>query len=252
MNISDIGKHTIVLDDDPVMSAIIEDSIDIKSFSIPSLTKLHEQFGKYNPVAVLVDVYLEDGENGLDGIIDIKESWPEAVVIVMTADHDAKIIGKALSLGADDFIRKPIEPDELRARLAARIEAAAVMNSKTILKFADCSFNTQTKVLQSAKGKTQLSIRESSILEKLINAGGMVVSKDELRAAAWGEFKVSNNALDRKLHEVRKIVGSLTDEVELKAKYGGGLFLRDKNFEEKKHLAGDYEILGGSPSSTQP
>lgn len=243
MDLSQIGQHVVVLDDDVVMAAIIEDTVDIKAFGIPSITKLEKNYSKFSPIAVFVDVYLADNQIGLDAIIEIKRNWAEAVVIVMTADDDAQIIGRALSLGADDFIRKPIVPEELRARLSARLDAAARISQSQILKFADCKFNTNTKVLQSPNGKTQLSVRESAILEKLVNAKGMIVTKDELRAAAWGEFKVSNNALDRKLHEVRKILGGLTDEVELKAKYGGGIYLREKNFIELKHLAEDYEIL---------
>lgn len=236
-------EHLLVVDDDPVMSAVIEGATNLKTFRVANEDELKAITDQLDPTCVFVDVYLEKGEIGLELIPGIKELYPNAVIIAITAGEDPNIISEALSMGADDFIQKPIRPEELRARMTARRQQLDKQITDASLKYADIEFNSRNGIVVGPRGKATLSSRESTLLEKLISARGTVVSKNDLRAAGWGDFKVSNNALDRKLHALRKILSSVSDNVELKAQYGSGLWLREKDFDENKRLAEDFEIL---------
>ena len=106
-------QYTITLDDDPMIRRLIERYTQIKSLPFTSARKLSEQAHKLNPTAAFIDIHLGYEECSLDILYALKKQWPLCPLIVITSDPDAEMVKKALSSGADDFVRKPIVPEEL-------------------------------------------------------------------------------------------------------------------------------------------
>jgi DNA-binding response OmpR family regulator len=230
-NIQDVKSSetfAVVLDDDATMGRLIEGILGVKVVLFSSMSELKEQCEQLSPMGVFVDIHLTDGESGLEIVPLIKARWPSCPIIVITGDQAESMVGEALAMGADDFIRKPVRPAELRARYLARKSEIDLRNKQTILHFGDITLNLLFKSLNGPKGEYFQSPREVEILAYLIRANGMIVDKNSLKRRIWGNISVSDNALDRKLFEVRKAIKNVSDTVEIHAIYNHGVELRVK------------------------
>ena len=217
--------YTITLDDDPVVPQLIQQILGVKTVSFSNLKGLKEKLDELKPIGVFVDIHLADGDCGLDYIPDLKARWPLSPIIVMTSDHDESMVSNALALGADDFILKPIRHGELIARFLARKAEIELRNSQTILNFGDMALNIRYKSLSGPKGNCFISPMEVEILCLLIRTKGALVDKNTLKGRVWGSISVGENALDRKLFDVRKAIRSVSEMVELRSRYRHGVEL---------------------------
>ncbi len=245
------NNYTVTLDDDPIVCRMIQEILGIKTFSFSRVSELRQNFERLSPVGVFVDIHLTDDECGLDIVPQIKAKWPLCPIIVITGDYAESLIGQALAIGADDFILKPIRPGELVARLITRRSEIELRNSQTILRFGDLTLDLRHKVLSGPRGQVFQSSREVEMLAYLIRSYGMVIEKSTLKRRVWGNICVSDNALDRKLFEVRKAIKSVTENVEIRAVYGQGVVLRRKSFKDDQALLDDYESMLKIPKKGQ-
>ncbi|RZA18055.1 MAG: response regulator transcription factor [Proteobacteria bacterium] len=232
--------YTVTLDDDPVMAKIIEETLSIKNFAFVTSEQLLDCAEHLAPIGAFVDIHLKD-ECGLDIIPKLRSLWPMTAIIVISGDESDSSVTQALAAGADDFVRKPISPAEVVARLRARIEDLNDKNRLNLLKFGDLKVDLKYKSISGVKGQLILSAREIDLLSELIRAQGTIVPKDVLKRELWGSLAVSDNALDRKIFEVRKALREVSDNVELHSIYGIGMVLRLRNQEAEQTLLNDFD-----------
>lgn len=216
------GLHNLVLDDDPAIAQIIERTTRTPTAYFASLSSLLPSIGKLAPVACFVDIHLGSGQTGLEIVPLLRQRWPHTPVLVMTSDDSPKAIEGAIAAGADDFVRKPVQAEELRARLQARLEEKSDLASRQLLRVGNLTFSPSHQRL-SADGKTvYLSPTGTNLLRALIEMKGTVVSREALKRKVWGRLTLSDNALDRKVCEVRKGLEEVGSSVEVKTIYGEG------------------------------
>ena len=180
------------------------------------------------PFGVFVDINLGNGESGLDVLPSLRAAWPACPIIVVTRDDSEALIGRALALGADDFIAKPIRRGELTARFHARKVEIDLRNRQNVLNFGDVSLDTVSKTLIGPRGRRFPSPREVDLLTLLLRSPGLVIHKANLKGRIWGDIAVSDNAVDRKIFEIRRAIGDVSDTVEIRSLYGHGVELRNK------------------------
>ena len=234
--------YTVTIDDDLVVCKLIEDIVGLKTFSFATATEFLENKDKLNPIGVFVDIHLANDECGLDYIQEIARTWPSSPVIVMTSDDTGSFVSQALTAGAHDFMLKPLRAIETVARLTARREEIQRSRDQKQLSFADITLDLQCKTLSGPIGKIFISPRELEILSFFIGANGSIVKKPDLKRHVWGSIAVSDNALDRKIFEVRKAIKAVSDTVELKSKYSRGIVLQIKSYQENRILLDDMEL----------
>lgn len=234
--------YTVTLDDDRIICRLIEDIVGLKTFGFSTATALIEQVSEFDPVGVFVDVNLAGNECGLDIIPFLVRTWPLAPVIVITGDERESLISQALSAGAHDFLIKPLRPVEVVARLAARRQDLASRIPTKTLAFGDITLDLQYKTLTGPKGQQHQSQREMAILTYLLRANGSVMDKLGIKRHVWGKIAVSDNALDRKLFEVRKSIRDVSHVVELKSVYGKGIVLRLRSHEYDQFVLQDRQL----------
>lgn len=232
--------YTVTLDDDPMAAKIIEETLGLKNFFFQTSKELLEAAAQFEPMGAFIDIHLE-GECGLDVVPAVRTMWPTTAIIVMTGDESDELVGQALAAGADDFIRKPIKPAEVLARLKARLEDLKDKNGYTLLRFGDLRVDTRHKTISGPGGQLILSSREIELLAELIRANGVVIPKDVLKRELWRNVAVSDNALDRKIFEVRKALKEISQNVELQSIYGVGMVLRLRSFEEDRVMLEDID-----------
>lgn len=233
-------SYIVTLDDDYQTTKTIEDTLGLKNLWFSKSASLKEHAHKLEPMGAFINIYLKN-ESGLDLVPFLRTIWPNTAIIVMTGDTSDKLVGEALASGANDFIRKPINKFEVLARLRARVEDLQVKNGHSVLRFGDLRLNLRKKSLSGPGGQVTLSTREMDLMAELVRANGVVVFKDALKRVLWGHADVSDNALDRKIFEVRKALRAISQSVVLQSVYGVGMVLRRKASEAEKIILEDFE-----------
>lgn len=234
-------SYIVTLDDDPMAAKIIEETIGIKNFWFKSSEDLARVAGDLDPMGAFVDIHLDGGDCGLDKVPELRTIWPTTAIIVMTGDDAGDMVAQALSAGADDFIRKPINPAEVLARLKARRDDIYDKSGYTLLSFSDLRVDIKHRSISGPSGRQMLSVREIALLGELIRANGVVVPKPVLKRELWKGLAVSDNALDRKIFEVRKALKEVGSKVEIHSIYGVGMVLRTTSYKDDIVVLDDLE-----------
>jgi DNA-binding response OmpR family regulator len=211
----------VTIDDDPMVERIIGSATGKRTRNFTSVQALANMANEIDPIAFFVDINL-GAENGLAVVPTLRKRWPQCPILIVTSNTASESIREALTAGADDFICKPLQPVEVLARLQLRLEDIAHKTSKEILAIADVQLDTVRRSLRGNKGQVFISPIECTLIATLIYAKETLVEKDTLKIRCWGEFKVTDNALHRKLHAVRQALKDVSDEVIIQTKYGVG------------------------------
>jgi DNA-binding response OmpR family regulator len=156
-------------------------------------------------------VVLDLGLPRLDGLAlleQLRRKGLHVPVLVLTArdaKHD-KLAGFAA--GADDYLIKPVDLDELAARLRALIRRSHGRASPALV-VGSVSLDAAGRRVRCNGEAVELSARELGILEMLMEHAGQVVSRSQLEAAlyGWGEG-IESNAVEVHIHHLRKKLGS--------------------------------------------
>lgn len=217
--------YCISLDDDPLIHKIIGGITKLTTLPFVSASKLLERADSYSPVVAFLDIYLGRDESGLQILPDLRRLWPSTPLIVMTGHTDTSLIGKALSLGAHDFLRKPLVADELNARMQARCFEVGERQQWEKFTFVDITCERSQRTVEGPAGKRFLSPGEWELLYLLVCAAGQTIPKDQIKGKLWGELKVSDNAMDRKLSTLRRALREVGAGVTISTQYGKGVVL---------------------------
>lgn len=155
-------------------------------------------------------VLLDLGLPGLDGIEvlqHLRARGKKIPVIIMTARDAVEDKIKGLDAGADDYIVKPFDVDELAARIrsAMRRSAGYAEPDITIL---DVHIQPTTRQITRGGQPVQLSAREYAIVEALMLRPGAILSRAQLeeRMYGWGD-EIGSNAVEVHVHGIRRKLG---------------------------------------------
>lgn len=217
-------EYTITLDDDPIVHRMIQKALGMKSIAFTSAEKLLSSAERYHPVAAFIDIHL-DTASGLDIIPTLRAKWAFCPIIVVTSDPSDEAVTEALACGADDFVRKPIRPKELTARLHTRLLDQAQKEAKNTIHVGDVNLDRAHRYLKGPKGDRYLSSTELNLFLSLVQARGTIVPRKTLKLRCWGEIAVSDNALDRKIYEVRRALQEVGSRIGISTAYGVGFAL---------------------------
>jgi len=157
-----------------------------------------------NPPDMLVlDLGLPDMD-GLDVLSEMRSAEVRIPVLVLTArgQLDDKIAG--LDRGADDYLAKPFDMQELAARLRAferRLSTAA----SNVIRIGEVELDTAAHSVSAHGCALEMPRREYMLLKTLMESAGKVLTREvlEARLYAWGE-EVASNAVEVHIHHLRK------------------------------------------------
>jgi len=153
---------------------------------------------------VLLDVMLPD-INGFDLCKEFKKIEPQTPIIFLTAKNLIQHKIEGLKLGADDYITKPFDLEEMLLRISNLIKRTQ-KESFLAFSFGNCEINFQTYEIVDIKGKKQtLSKREIGLLELLTRNVNKVISRDEIINALWDSNEnASSRTIDNYILSFRK------------------------------------------------
>lgn len=202
----------LLLEDAPDVAEAIAERFRKRGDAVDSVSTLH---GAYDFVAVqdydvaIVDIGLPDGE-GTALLRTLRANRVPTPVLMLTARTKVDDRVSALESGADDYLVKPFDLRELEARVRA-LHRRRIGELTGLLEFEDLSLDTSGGAATVGGQPVQLTRREFSLLEIMLNNRGRVVSKEKLfeRMFAFEEEPSSLNAVEIQVGRLRrKLEGS--------------------------------------------
>ena len=152
---------------------------------------------------VILDIALPK-MSGLDVLKRLRAARNPIPVIVLTANASLDNRVRGLNEGADDYLAKPFEIEELEARIRAQLRR--VNNRKEpVSRCGDLYFDSNTRLFRLGDTALPLSPREHAVLEQLFLKAGPTVSKTALSAAIYDfDTDVDPSAIEIHVHRLRK------------------------------------------------
>ena len=145
--------------------------------------------------------------DGIDVLKGLRERHVDVPVLVMTARDTVRDRIKGLDAGADDYLVKPFDLDELTARARALIRRAAG-RSEPVIEHGALVINPATREVMWQGAAVALSAREYALLAALAERPGLVLSRAQLEEKLYGwNESVGSNAVEVHIHNVRKKLG---------------------------------------------
>jgi DNA-binding response OmpR family regulator len=156
---------------------------------------------------ILLDLGLPR-RDGLDVLRELRARKNRVSVLIATARDSVQQRVQGLDAGADDYILKPYDLDELLARIRALLRRASG-RAEPVYEHMGVSINTATREVTAQGEPVVLSAREWAVLEPLIARPGRVLSRAQLEEKLYGwKDDVSSNAVEVYIHGVRKKLGA--------------------------------------------
>ncbi len=147
-------------------------------------------------------------KDGLEVLSAIRQARITTPILVLTARDTVPERIRGLDLGADDYVVKPVDLDELAARLRALVRRAHGQPQEC-LSTQDVTLEPASRAVQQAGVAVALSTREFDLLHALMLNAGRVLSREQLEQHlySWGQ-EVDSNAIEVHIHNLRRKLGN--------------------------------------------
>jgi two-component system, OmpR family, copper resistance phosphate regulon response regulator CusR len=154
---------------------------------------------------IVLDVMLPD-QNGLDTARHLRRDGYSGPILMLTALGGTKDKVHGLDAGADDYLTKPFEFEELLARVRALLRRNSPQ-VQSVLRFADLEMNLITRQVTRAGKPIELTAKEFSLLEYLLRHPNRPVSRTSISEHVWDvSFDSESNVIDVYVNMLRKKV----------------------------------------------
>ena len=155
---------------------------------------------------VLLDLNLPDGD-GLDWLRQVRRTGGATPVLIMTARDALPDRVAGLDEGADDYLVKPFEPEELLARMRVALRRSEGRASP-LLRHGDLVVDPAAHTVEQNGEPVALRAKEFALLLALLRGSGQVLSRQRLEQALYGFDEVlDSNALEVHMHHLRRKLG---------------------------------------------
>jgi len=195
---------------------VVEDTKDLNRLIVKVLSKAgYSVDGCYNGEeakehligaeydAILLDVMMPKVD-GFTLLEELRNKGNEIPVLMLTAKDAIADRVKGLDLGADDYLVKPFDFDELLARIRNMTRKRSG-NKNNVFQLADLKVDVQSRSVFRGNTQIELLPKEFTILEYLIRNKGIVVSREQLEDKIWNyEYAGSSNNIDGYMSRLRK------------------------------------------------
>ncbi len=217
----------LIVDDDPRIRSVVGRGLRFEGFVV---TFAEDGDGALRsarddpPDLIILDIMLP-GIDGLEVCRRLRRGTN--VPILMLTARDAvpdRIAG--LNSGADDYLVKPFDFDELLARVRALLRRAAPQVDER-LSFADLHLDTATREAFRANRRIDLTTREYELLLMLMLHPRQVLTREQFFARIWGEVEVDSNALEVHIARLRDKLEANDEPRLIQTVRGAGYTLRD-------------------------
>src|SRR6478609_9567200 len=197
----------LVAEDDRRLADLLDQSLTEAGWDVEVAHDGRSAYGRALPDGVPYDALLLDWMlPGMDGITvcrRLRALGLTTPVLMLTARGDVRDRIDGLDAGADDYLTKPFDLDELLARLRALVRRATYAE-QTVAEVGDLVVDPSARTVSRAGAPVELSAREFDVLHLLVSRAGQVVSRYTILDEVWdGETDLRSNVIDVHLASIR-------------------------------------------------
>lgn len=216
-----MGDYILIVEDDNDINAMLKELLEQNGYKTAqafSGTEALLYIEKQSPLAMILDLMLP-GLSGEELLARVKEEYPQVAVIVSSAKDETKTRIDLLRAGADDYIVKPFDTEELLARLEAVLRRSTsdrgerTDREKTKLTYRDLVMEPSEFQVFAAGQELKLTRREFLILQLLMENPGKVFTKGNIYQSVWNEeFLGEDNAVNVHISNIRQKIAKIKGE----------------------------------------
>ncbi len=217
----------LIVEDEEKLARFIKRGLEAENYTVDVVydgekAESQIQFGNYD--CVILDIMLPK-KDGITVCKNIRDKGILSYIIILTAKNslDDKIAG--LTAGADDYLTKPFEFEELKARIYALIRRSGKPIIEK-LSFKNLIMETLSHKVYISDKELFLTPKEYLLLELLLRNKGQVLTRDQILEHCWGyDFDSFSNIVDVYIKRVRKKLKNISNEEFIKTVRGVGYTL---------------------------
>jgi two-component system OmpR family response regulator len=201
------GRRVLLAEDDIRLSAVLEQTLTEAGWQVEVVHDGRSAYGRALPGGLPYDVLVLDWMlPELDGVTvcrRLRDAGVTTPVLVLTARGEVRDRIHGLDAGADDYLPKPFELDELLARLRA-LHRRSTYDELGVVEVGDLVIDAGSRRVRRGAVAIELSTREFDILHLLATKAGQVVSRYAILDQVWdGETDLRSNVIDVHLATIR-------------------------------------------------
>ncbi len=195
----------LIIEDDPAMLRGLKDSFTFKGYGVKTAkdgdSGLNEALNS-KPDLILLDIMLP-GINGYEICRLIRAEGLDMPIIMLTAKGQESDIILGLNLGADDYVTKPFNIQELLARVNALLRRRR-QQEICQFQFGDFTLNLESRRLSRRGKDVELTPKEFGLLSLFLRRAGCALTRDEILKHVWGyDILVTARSVDRCVNTLR-------------------------------------------------
>lgn len=221
--------YLLVVEDDQDLQEYLRDLLTENGYTATTASngvEALESISKSEPDLVLLDLKLPD-ISGEGVCVEIRKKHPNLPIIMLTAKDTVSDKVKGLGAGADDYITKPFNTEEFLARVKARIRSTSPTDGAR-MKIADLEVDLKAVQVKRGGKLINLTPKEFSLLEYLIQNKGVVLTRDVILNRIWlYSPDVESRVVDVYMGYLRKKIDSGFKKKLLHSVRGFGYTIKD-------------------------
>lgn len=232
-------KHVLIIEDEENIARVLQLELEFEGYEVDTAYTGTDGLIKYREQQwdlVLLDLMLP-GLNGLDVLRRIRATESDTPVILLTAKSNLEDKVNGLDLGANDYVTKPFEIEELLARVRSAIRftkpsPSIAIKEENVHTFHSLKLNEQTREITNDGESINLTPREYDLLLYLMKHPTQVLTREQLLDAVWGfDYYGDTNVVDVYIRYVRKKLEENQKPSHIQTVRGVGYVLKEQRNE---------------------
>jgi two-component system, OmpR family, response regulator MprA len=226
-----VKAHVLVVDDDRHITEVLRRTLAYEGYTVEVARRGDEALRKVAerpPDLIVLDIMLP-GITGLEVCKRLRAAGDNVPILMLTAKDAVPDRVAGLDTGADDYLVKPMELDELLARVRALLRRRNPDQQPEVLRYADLELDTGTRMARRGTREFSLSTTEYELLALFMRRPRQVLTRDIIMERVWGyDFEGESNVLEVYIGYLRNKMETEGEPRVLHTVRGAGYVLREK------------------------
>ena len=222
--------RALVVEDDESVAKLLQRILSEEGFAVDTVGSGNEgsTLAMVNPYdAIVLDLGLPD-RNGVTIVQYLRKEGRTVPILILTGAADTETMVRALDAGADDYVTKPVDVQQLKARMRALVRRGGAQRTEE-LTFGNLLLNRLSRQVLVDGREMRLTPKEFTLLEQLLLNAGIVVTRSELLEKVWDmHFDPATNVVDVNVTRVRRKLDEMGASVAIVARRGVGFVIESK------------------------
>jgi DNA-binding response OmpR family regulator len=214
----------LIVEDDPQLAPLIKHDLEGAGYVADVVGLANDGLHAASTIdydVLIVDLTLPDGD-GMQLVHQLRSKGSTAPILILTARSATGDKVKGLSVGADDYLVKPFDRNELKARVAALLRRSRQITAPK-LALGDIEYDVTTREVTIGGTPVSIPRRELALLELLLRRSRSFTPKDVIEERLYGfDEELSSNAIEVHIHHLRKALANAKSAARIETSRGLG------------------------------